>query len=288
MSCLMRLLPLLAAAPLLCTSFAPNNPSITRASISTQYHHHHALQATQNENEVLERVGKVAGTAFLALTLSFSSITAPAPFSDALPSTVPSANAMSSITIAARTKSPAISEDETAIQSLERETREIEREAKADERKAKVEKSREAFYEYEAKMAELDEVRIEAAEKKAEVEFEKDKELAEKLKAEEQQAEREAGLATTKEEKAAKQKEAKALLAREKEVERKEERALRAEKVFLAEEQYEQKIVKQKEDAARAEEAKFEAVEKEYETAAELAKEDEAELKLFKDMFRKK
>ena len=104
-----------------------------------------------------------------------------------------------------------------------------------------------------------------------------------------------------------------ALLKKEKEVERKEreaekkeKKAERAERVFLAEEQQEQKILKQKVAAEQAvslillkkqtwilciafsperslidtyqEEKKFEAVEKEYEEVAELAKEDEIEL----------
>jgi len=278
----MRLLPILAAAPLLCTSFAPNNPSITRASISSSTQHPHVLQATPNENEVLERVGKAAGSAFLALTLSFSSISAPVPFSDTL-SVVPTANAMSSITMA-RTKSPA-SEDETAIKYLESETREAEKLAKADAKKARIEKSIEGFYEYDARTAEQQEARIEAAERKAEVEYENDKEQAETLKIMEENAERDAALAMTPQERSTKQKEAKLLKAREKEVERREKRAEKLEKVFLAEEQQEQKILKRKEDAARAEEAKYEKVEKEFESVSELAKEDEVELKLAKDLF---
>jgi len=234
----------------------------------------------------MERVGKSAGAAFLALTFSFSTINGSP--DAATFSTVPPANAMpatSSITIASRKQ---LTEDDIAIQQLEKETREVERLAKIDAQKARVEKSREAFFEYEAKMAEQTEERIEAMEKKAELEFEKDKEEAEKFKAMEEKAEKEALLAKDKKEKAAKQKEAKALLAKEREAERKEKRALKAEKVFLAEEQQEQKILKQKVAAERAEEAKFEAVEKEYETVAELAKEDEEELALVKSMFRKK
>jgi len=95
------------------------------------------------------------------------------------------------------------------------------------------------------------------------------------------------------------------LLAREKEGERKEKRAERAERIFLAEEQQEKKILQQKSDAARTvstvtvvqvllyctspetylirlltqEENKFERVEKEYERVAGIAKEDEAELR---------
>jgi len=83
----------------------------------------------------------------------------------------------------------------------------VEAEAKRDAKKAKIEKSREVFFEYEAKMAEQTEARIEAAEKKAELEAEADKKLVAELDAKEKQAEKEAALATTKKEKAAKEKE---------------------------------------------------------------------------------
>lgn len=273
MSCLMRLLPLLAAAPL-CTSFAP-------ASISTR-RNHPVLEASRNGHNEMENVGKAAGAAFLALTISFS------PFSNSeTPSFVSSANAMSfdsSITIARSAKT----DDDAAVQFLEKETREVEKEAKVDAKKARIEKSREAFFEYEAKMAEQQESRIEAAEKKAELELENDLEEVETLKEMEEKAEKDAFMALTKKERVEKQKEAKALLAKEREIERKEKRAARAEKIFLAEEQQEQKILEQKEKAARAEEKKYEAVEKEYESVAELAKEDEVELELVKELSKKK
>lgn len=296
MSSLKFLLPLLAAPA---SSFVPvlNPSSVSRASTKQS----HVLRAAAGDddtinthnlfgdaqlsnNEALERVGKVAGSALFALTLSFSAINAPVPFADTI-SSVPSANAMSTITIASRNVK---SNDDAVIKELEQETREAEKEAKADKKKARVEKSREAFFEYDAKMAEQTEARIEAAEKKAEVEFEKDKAEAERLQALEQKVEKDASSAQSPQEKAAKQKMAKALLKKEKELERKEKKAERLEKVFLAEEQQEQKIMRQKEDAAIAEEKKFEAVEKKYEEAAELAQEDELEISLFKSLLKKK
>lgn len=105
-----RLLPLLAVSAPLCSSFAPLNPSI-----GTQQHRH-AIQvaahdgnlfedrtstvksaptATKHRNhkinsdDMFERVGKVATSALLALTLSFSAFSTP--FADV--STVPSASA---------------------------------------------------------------------------------------------------------------------------------------------------------------------------------------------------
>jgi len=84
----------------------------------------------------------------------------------------------------------------------------VEAEAKRDAKKAKIEKSREIFFEYEAKMAEQTEARIEAAEKQAELEAEADKQLVAELESKEKQAEKDAALATSKKEKAAKEKEA--------------------------------------------------------------------------------
>ena len=101
------------------------------------------------------------------------------------------------------------SDDDLVIKSLEKETREVEAEVKRDAKKARVEKSREAFFEYEAKMAEEQEARIEAAEKKAEAEVEADKKLIAELDAKEKEAEKEAKLASSKKERAAKEKEAK-------------------------------------------------------------------------------
>jgi len=234
----------------------------------------------------MERVGKATSSALVALTLSFFAITAPVPFSGTL-SSVPSANAAESAIVSAspsitiaRTKSS--TDDDATIKYLEQETRLAEKESKADAQKARVEKSRETYFDYDAKMAAEQEARIEAAEQRSLLEAKIDKELAEKLKVREEKAEREAALATTSQEKAAKQKEARELLKLEKLAERKEKEAERAERIFLAEEEQEQKILKQKTDAARAEDKKFEAVEKEYERVAELAKEDELELSLAK------
>lgn len=69
------------------------------------------------------------------------------------------------------------------------------------------------------------------------------------------------------------------LLRKEKEIERRERRAERDERIYLAEERQEQIILKQKEEAKEKEEKKFIAVEKEYESVAELAKEEEVELR---------
>lgn len=278
----MRLLPLLAATPL-CTSFAPYNPPLSRTAsiISPPDKQNHALHATQT-NEGMERVGKAVGTAFCALALSFTAIATPSmlPISDMTLSSVHSASAK---TISAETQ-----EDAVTLRTLEQETRRIEKEAKADLKKAQIEKSKEAFFEYDAKMAQQTEARLEANEKAAELEFENDKDEVNTLSLMELKAEREVLLATTKEEKAAKQKEVKLLLAKEKAIEQKEKRALKAEKMFLAEEQQEKKILVQKLAAERKEEQEFDRVEKEYESVAELAKEDEVELQLAKDLSKKK
>ena len=97
--------------------------------------------------------------------------------------------------------------DKEMLKGLELETKAAEKEAKTDERKARVEKSREAFFEYEAKQASIQEARIEAAEQRALAEAVKDKQEAEKLKLVEQRAEQEIALAKTKQERVAKQKE---------------------------------------------------------------------------------
>lgn len=97
--------------------------------------------------------------------------------------------------------------DKEMLKGLELETKAAEKEAKVDERKARVEKSREAFFEYEAKQASIQEALIEAAEQRALAEAAKDKQEAEKLKMVEQKAQQEIALAKTKQERAAKQKE---------------------------------------------------------------------------------
>lgn len=194
---------LLALAAPYCSAFVPAG---TRLASSVPTLRASADDNTSSNMTPLEEVGKVAGSTLVALTLSFSAVSTP--FSNEF--TIPNANAFStgtassSITISARTADV----DELIVKSLEKETREVEAEAKRDAKKAKIEKSREIFFEYEAKMAEQTEARIEAAEKKAELEAEADKELVAELDAKEKQAEKEAALATTKKEKAAKEKEA--------------------------------------------------------------------------------
>lgn len=167
---------------------------------------------------------KLAGSAIMALTLSFSPIIS-TPFDTTTESVfIPTANAYSTETTTTTTTTPfssilmskkssnvvlESSDDDLVIKSLEKETREVEAEVKRDAKKARVEKSREAFFEYEAKMAEEQEARIEAAEKKAEAEVEADKKLIAELDAKEKEAEKEAKLASSKKERAAKEKEAK-------------------------------------------------------------------------------
>lgn len=142
--------------------------------------------------------------------------------------------------------------DKTMFKGLEKETKSAEKVVREDARKVRVEQSREAFFEYEAKMAAVQEARIEAAEQKAIDEALKDKKEFERLEALEKQVEEEASRAESKQEKAARLKEAKALLKKEKDILRKEKAAERAERVFLAEEIQEQKILKKKFDAASA------------------------------------
>jgi len=287
MSSLKILLPLLAAP--LCSSFSPVlHPSISHAStlqpLRATSVDDHTNDGKLSNNDALERMGKVAGSALFALTLSFSAINAPVPFSDI--ASVPSANAASnlpSITLARRT------DDEIVLRALAADTRGVEKEEKIDKKKAQVEKSRETFFEYEARQAEQQEARIEAREKAEEVEFEKDKAEAERLQKLEQRVEKDAAAATSKEERMADEKIAKAILKKERVLERREKKAAKLEKVFLAEEEQEQKILQRKEDAAIAEEKKYEAVEKEYEDESKLAREEELELsKLRKGLSSKK
>ena len=188
-----------------CSAFLPATSHVQHRTINTVS----TFRATADDNSnndkfALEDFSKMAGSALVALTLSFSAVSTP--FSNDL--TVPNANAASissSLTISARPSDV----DDLIVKSLEKETREVEIEAKRDAKKARVEKSREIFFEYEAKMAEQTEARIEAAEKKAELEVESDKKLIAELDAKEKQAEKDAALATSKKEKAAKEKEAK-------------------------------------------------------------------------------
>jgi len=167
------------------------------------------LQASSNDNNnennnIFENLPTIIGSTALAVTLSFSSII---PFTNDNTIIQPANAALPSITLA-RNQQPKSADDEV-IKELEEETRKEEKITKADAKKARIEKSREAFFEYDAKMAEEQERRIEAAERKAEIEaekdkleVEKDKLLAEKLKREEKKLEGELKVAKTKEEKA--------------------------------------------------------------------------------------
>ncbi len=141
-------------------------------------------------------------------------------------------------------------DDEIVIDVLTRETRADEKIAAKDARKARIEKSREAFFDYEARMAEETEDRIEAAEMKAEVEIQIDKKRVQALKEMELKAEEEASVAETPKEKAARLRKVRELARLEKDAERKERKAERAEKVYLAEEKQEKLILQQKEEAA--------------------------------------
>lgn len=286
---LARFLPLLVVASTpLCSSFAPSNPSIisrtSRVQISTRLQ---GSASGETEHPIK------AQSLVAALTLSFFAIAAPYTYTpvanaaDSVSPIVPSYFTYPSSTITIARSSKATTDEDATIQYLEREAKLAEKEAKADAQKAKVEKSRESFFEYDAKMAKEAEARIEAAEQRTLLEAQTDKELAEKLKRREQKVEEEVARATTPKEKAAKQKEARELLRLEKLAEKKEREAERAERVFLAEEEQERKILKQKTDAALAEEKKFEAVEKEYERVAEIAKEDKLELSLEKRLLQK-
>lgn len=190
-----------------CSAFAPATSHVQHRSINTVSTFRATADDNNNNNErfALEDLSKMAGSALVALTLSFSAVSTPVSTDF---STVPNANAASissSLTISSRPSDV----DDLIVKSLEKETREVEKEARRDAKKARVEKSREIFFEYEAKMAEQTEARIEAAEKKAELEVEVDKKLIAELDAREKQAEKDAALATSKKEKAAKDKEAK-------------------------------------------------------------------------------
>jgi len=217
MSFLKILLPLLAAssAPLPVRSFAPSNPPLlpSRPPSNVGGNERRGGEAGAFKvDEALERAGKVAGSAFVAIALAFS-VTAAAPGSSSY-----YANAATTTTLLPSvmiSRGAILSPDEEVIKELELETREAEREAKIDEKRARVEKSRERFFEYEAKMAEEQEARIEAEEFRAEAEVSYDKEQAELLKALEKKAEREMKLATTPQEKAAKTREARVSFIRE-------------------------------------------------------------------------
>lgn len=229
MSSLKILLPLLAiSSPICCNSFAPqqmnhhisSRPTTMLQSTSGEDNN---IETKSNKINPLDRVGAAAGSAFVALTLSFSSVNVPLTPID---NTIPSANALpSSSILLAKKQSKTVSEEDEALKELEEETLKDEREVKIDAKKARVEKSREAFYEYEAKMAEQQEERIETMEKKAELEAEQDKIEAEKDKAEAIKDKAEA--AKDKAEAAKLMAEEKKLIAEEKSAKTKEEKAVK-------------------------------------------------------------
>ena len=98
---------------------------------------------------------------------------------------------------------------ETALQKqVQRDEREAARDAKA----AKIERSRKAFFEYEATAAAEEEARIEAAERKAKLQAEKDLLEVKKLQEAERKAEQAAKDATTQEERLKQQAQAKVRL----------------------------------------------------------------------------
>ena len=106
-------LPFIVSSVPLCASFAPSSPLLSRTSVRAQ--HSQALKSQWDDNnvniqsndlfvdrtvsrnvnsDIFERVGKAAGSALLAMALSFSAFTAPfaGPTGDMI-SSVPSANA---------------------------------------------------------------------------------------------------------------------------------------------------------------------------------------------------
>jgi len=78
-----------------------------------------------------------------------------------------------------------------------------------------------------------------------------------------------------------------ALLKKEKEIARKERIAQRREKVFLAEQEQEKRILKEKEDAALKEKDLFEKLRMEVDEEKELVGNEEAELNLLKELRKK-
>ncbi len=95
-------------------------------------------------------------------------------------------------------------------------------------------------------------------------------------------------LASTPQERRELKREARALLWKEQEIARKARQAEGAERRDLEEDLQEKKILRQKMEAANREDANFQEVEKEYETDAELVKEEEEELSLLKQSARRK
>ena len=140
------------------------------------------------------------------------------------------------------------------LKSLEEETKAAEKLAKEDAKRAKAELKREKFFEYDAKMAKEAEQRIEQAEQQAIDEAIRDQKLLERLQALEKTnlEELEAnGSNLTKQQKERSLKEAKKIKEAEKALIKREQEALKRERVFLAEEIQEQKLLQQKMDAER-------------------------------------
>ncbi|KAL7523002.1 hypothetical protein ACHAWX_007739 [Stephanocyclus meneghinianus] len=276
-------LSLLAKLPM-CHSFAPPAATI-KVGIANRGL---VLRASAGENNeitspLLKHVGKAAGSALLAVALTFG----------------PNANAAVDAAynynynyspLASTTTLASIDDaaDQSTIQALEAETKALEREAQKLKKKARVERGIDAYFDYEARQAAEAEARIEAAERKAALEYENDKEEVEALAILELKKEREAKLAATPQERRELEREARALIRKEREIARKEKQAQRAERLYLAEEAQEKEILRQKLEAAKREDAKFQEIEKEYEADAELAKEEEEELSLLKELTRRK
>lgn len=118
---------------------------------------------------------------------------------------VANASPVSSSTLLAEKKTDSLVDD-VAIRELERDTKKAEKEARQDARRAKMELKRKAYFDYDVKVAEETEARIEQAEKKAELEVEKDLQEEAQLRALVEKDERESA-SMTKKEKAALQKE---------------------------------------------------------------------------------
>ena len=137
-----------------------------------------------------------------ALAIQFAAVPL-APFAEH--AFVANASPVSSSTLLAEKKTDSLVDD-LAIRELEKDTKKAEKEAREDARRAKMELKRKAFFDYDAKVAEETEARIEQSEKKAELEVEKDLQEESQLKALIEKDERESA-SLTKKEKAALQKE---------------------------------------------------------------------------------
>ena len=264
----------------LCRSFAPSTKHAAHRAKTTLH------ASTENhDRQSIQQLGKVlTASSLLAFSLILSpNINNAATITDT-PYFIPNTQTTSILASSADIDAT----DKSTLESLEKETKALEKETAALKKKARVERGRDAFYDYEAKMAAETEARIVAAERKAELEYENDKAELEDLALLELKKERAAILASTPAEKRALEKEARLLLRKEKEIARREKMAARAEKKYLAEEVREKEILKAKTDAALREDAKFDKIEKEYEEDAELVKEEEAELSLIKDLIKKK